>query len=202
GEVRRWRRDARVSGTRWSPCGALGAGVDPERPRRRELAELVPDHRLGDVHGHVLAAVVDRDRVSHHVRSDGLTTRPRLDDPPGLADLDEPGLDVADLADGGAAVDRHPAHLGRREPQRGEIAFLGHELHGGAGAAGELAARTRLELDVVHGRADRDVAQRQGVARARLRALAAARQVTDDDTGRGEDVALLAVEVVQQRDAG
>src|SRR5205085_17377 len=45
-------------------------------------AELVPDHRLGDVHGHVLAAVVDRDRVSHHVRSDGGTTRPRLDDPP------------------------------------------------------------------------------------------------------------------------
>jgi hypothetical protein len=95
-----------------------------------------------------------------------------------------------------------PAHLGRREPQRGEVAFLGHELHGGAGAAGELAARARLELDVVHGRADRDVPQRQGVARADLRALAAAEQIADDDTGRGEDVALLAVEVVQQRDTG
>src|SRR6266511_3315346 len=248
GEVRRWRSDARVPGTRRPPCRTLGAGVDAERARRRELAELVPDHRLGDVHGHVLAAVVDRDRVAHHVRSDGGATRPRLDDLPvagrvhrldldaqvvvderallqaarhvlppagaaasspasddelvgrlvlaagaalglaprrhrvtsagalalsaaervvdrvhgdaagvrplalpsiaaGLADLNQRRLDVADLTHRGATVDRHPAHLGRREAQRGEVAFLGHELHGRARAAGELAARARLELD-------------------------------------------------------
>ena len=35
-----------------------------ERPRGRELAELVPDHLLGDEHRHVLAPVVDRDRVA------------------------------------------------------------------------------------------------------------------------------------------
>src|SRR4029079_18529379 len=33
------------------PLGALLlAGVEPEGPGRAELAELVPDHRLGDVH--------------------------------------------------------------------------------------------------------------------------------------------------------
>src|ERR1700675_4698908 len=33
-----------------------------ERPRQSELAELVPDHVLRDVHRNVLLAVVDRDR--------------------------------------------------------------------------------------------------------------------------------------------
>src|SRR5438067_605793 len=62
----------------------------------------------------------------------------------GLADLDQLGLGVADLADGGAAVDGDAAHLGRRQAQGGEVAFLGDELHARTCAAGHLAARTRL----------------------------------------------------------
>src|SRR4029079_5584617 len=53
----------------------------PERPGGRELAELVPDHRFGDVDGHVLAAVVHRERVAHHVGGDRGPARPRLDHP-------------------------------------------------------------------------------------------------------------------------
>ena len=52
--------------------GAEGAG-------RGELAELVADHRLGDEDGHVLAAVVDGDRVADHLREDGRAARPGLD---------------------------------------------------------------------------------------------------------------------------
>src|SRR5437868_13588489 len=48
-----------------------------ERPRRCELAELVPDHLLGDEHRHVLAAVVDGDRVPDHLREDGRRAGPR-----------------------------------------------------------------------------------------------------------------------------
>ena len=47
--------------------------------RRRELAELVADHRLGDEHGHVLAAVVDGDRVADHLREDRRRARPGAD---------------------------------------------------------------------------------------------------------------------------
>src|SRR5262249_2507700 len=57
------------------------AGVVPERAGGRELAELVTDHRLGDVDGHVLAPIVDGQRVAHHVRRDGGAAGPRLDDP-------------------------------------------------------------------------------------------------------------------------
>src|SRR5262245_5304504 len=121
--------------------------------------------------------------------------------PPGLADRHEAGLAVADRAHGCPAVDRHAAHLGRGQPQRGERAFLGDQLDCNAGAAAQLGARTRLQLDVVHGRADGDVAQRQRVADADLGTLSALQYVTDCEAFRSDDVALLAVEVVEQRDA-
>src|SRR5262249_40135001 len=68
-----WRRPS-------APARSLLAGVVPEHPRRRELAELVTDHRLRDVHGHVLAAVVHRERVTDHLGRHGAAARPRLDD--------------------------------------------------------------------------------------------------------------------------
>src|SRR6059058_2480193 len=62
-----------------APRPAVVADVALERARRRELAELVPDHALGDEHRHVLAAVVHGDRVPEHVGNDRRATRPRLD---------------------------------------------------------------------------------------------------------------------------
>src|SRR4029078_1463595 len=50
-------------------------------------------------------------------------------------------------------------------------------------------------------RTDGDVAQRQGVAGTDLRPLAALEHVADLEAQRGDDVALLAVEVMPQRDA-
>src|SRR5262245_44311641 len=57
----------------------LGRGVALENPGRRELAELVADHVLGDEHRHVLAAVVHGDREADHVRQDHRAPRPGLD---------------------------------------------------------------------------------------------------------------------------
>src|SRR5918911_3162972 len=61
------------------PRSAFRAAVSAERTGRRELAELVPDHRLGDIDRDVLAPVVDRDRVPDHVGDDRGATGPRLD---------------------------------------------------------------------------------------------------------------------------
>ena len=61
--------------------GLLGLGrVALEEPRRRELAELVADHVLGDVHRDELLPVVHRDRVPDHLRDHGRAPRPGLDD--------------------------------------------------------------------------------------------------------------------------
>src|SRR3954447_5422056 len=54
--------------------------VAAERPGRSELAQLVADHRLGDEHRDVLAAVVYGQRVPEHVRNDHGLTGPGLDD--------------------------------------------------------------------------------------------------------------------------
>src|SRR5579885_3205548 len=50
-----------------------------EVPRGRELAQLVPDHVLGDVDRHVLLAVVDRERQDDHLWHHGRGARPGLD---------------------------------------------------------------------------------------------------------------------------
>jgi hypothetical protein len=64
----------------------------------------------------------------------------------------------------------------------------------------ELAAPARLELDVVDDRADRDAAQRQGVAGRDVGVLAGRDRHADAQPRGREDVGLLAVDVVQQRD--
>src|SRR5207302_6229639 len=80
------RRALRVSPRRSSSDAPLDlrlavAGVPAEGARRRELAELVPDHLLRDEDRHVLAAVVDRDRVADHLREDRRGSRPGADHP-------------------------------------------------------------------------------------------------------------------------
>src|SRR4029434_3966050 len=60
--------------------GRLGSTrVTAEQPRRRELAELVPDHVLGHVNRDELVAVVDRKGVTDEVRNDRARSSPRLD---------------------------------------------------------------------------------------------------------------------------
>src|SRR6185503_10286520 len=59
---------------------ALGR-VAAEQPRRRELAELVPHHVLGDVHRDELVPVVHREGVAHELGDDGARPAPGFDDP-------------------------------------------------------------------------------------------------------------------------
>src|SRR5207244_13640334 len=73
-------------------------------------------------------------------------------------------VDVPDLADGRAARERHAPHLAGREAKDAVALVLRDELDAGPGAARELPALARLQLDVVHERPGRDVLERQRVA--------------------------------------
>ena len=139
------------------------------------------------------------DRVHGHTTGLGLLALPAV--AAGLADLDQLVLAVADLADGGATVDHHATHLGGGHTQRGVVAFLGDQLDGDAGRTADLAALAGAQLDVVHGGADRDETQRHGVAGLDVGAVATLDRVTDVEAARSQDVGLLAVVVVEQRDA-
>src|SRR6266536_2694219 len=109
-------------------------------------------------------------------------------------------LDVTDLADGRLAADVDAAQLAARHADDRVVAFLGEQLRAGAGRPDQLAAATESQLDVVHGRADRDVCEWDRVADPNCRVRPALDRVADFEAKRGQDVALLAVLVVDQRD--
>src|SRR5439155_6496267 len=56
-----------------------GGRVAAEEPRRRELAELVAHHVLGDVHGDELVPVMHRERVADELGQHRARARPGLD---------------------------------------------------------------------------------------------------------------------------
>src|SRR3989441_10309748 len=80
---------------------------------------------------------------------------------PGLADRHVLVVEVADLADGGHAVQRDVPHLTRGQLEGGAVALFGEQLRLRARAPAELGAAALVQLDVVHEGADRDVADRQ-----------------------------------------
>ena len=110
-------------------------------------------------------------------------------------------VDVAHLADGGHAVGEHLAHLTRGQAKQGVRPFLGHQLGVGAGGAAELSAAAGVQLDVVDDRAHRNPGQHQRVARLDVRSLAGEDLVAHLEAQGSQDVALLAICVVQKGDA-
>ena len=60
--------------------GSLAAGVAAERAGRHELAQLVTDHVLGDVHADVTAAVMHSEGVTDEGREDRRAAGPGLED--------------------------------------------------------------------------------------------------------------------------
>src|SRR5215212_6494854 len=156
-------------------------------------------HRVTTTRGLALATTVRVvDRVHDHTTDGRALALPAH--AAGLAPVDVRLLGIADLADGGAAADVDVAHLAGRHPQLGARAFLRDELCADAGRAGDLGTATGPELDAVDRRTDRDVAQRQVVARLDVGADARLDRGALLHAHRRDDVALLAVGVVQQRD--
>src|SRR5437879_298431 len=107
-------------------------------------------------------------------------------------------VEVAHLPDRRHAVDRHHPHFARRQLERRPLALLRQELRLRAGAPAHLRAAARLELHVVNERADRDVAERQRVARQDVGLRPRHDRVAHFEAERRDDVALLAVTVVEQ----
>src|SRR5438105_551221 len=151
-----------LAGARSSTTTPLLAGVEPERAGRGELAELVPDHRLGDVHRHVLAPVVDGDGVADHLGDDRRAARPRLDDA-----LLVGGVQVVDLLEQ-VAVDERPL-----------LEAAGHQLPPGA-ARPAAADDERIGILALRAGAALGLApRRHRVAATRGLALAATERVVD-----------------------
>ena len=118
----------------------------------------------------------------------------------GLTDANVAVVSIAHGADGCLRVHGDHADFAGGQTDLRVRAFLSHQLSGVAGTANELAAAARNDLNVVDQRTERDVADRQGVARLDVRAFTADYGVAGLQVDRRQDVALLAVGVVEQRD--
>src|SRR5215218_2165558 len=108
-------------------------------PRLVTLGRHAPRRdRMAAAGGLAFAAA---ERMVHRVHRDAAHVRLPAQPPSaaGLADRDVLVVDVADLADRRQAGRVDLANLARRHLHRGVLAVLGHQLHGGARAARDLA---------------------------------------------------------------
>src|SRR5262249_37384288 len=121
--------------------------------------------------------------------------------PAGLADLDVLVLLVRHLTDRGAALDVDLADFAARQLHRRVRAVLRHQLRRDARRTHELTAAPLLHLEPVDHRAYGDVLELEAIAGADVGGLAGDDLVTDLQSVRSEDVALLAVRVVEEGDA-
>src|SRR3990170_33761 len=109
---------------------------------------------------------------------------------------------IAALAEGRTAFDMHPAHLAGAQPQLRIVALARDELDSRARGTSHLGAASGLQFHTVHGAADRDVLERQAVARFDRRLGTRHDPIVHARALGGDDVATLAVGVEHERKVG
>ena len=116
----------------------------------------------------------------------------------GFTELAQAMLGVRYLAQRGAAINWHFAHFTGAEAHGGVLTFTRHQLHRSTRRTRHLRALARLELDCMDHRADRNVANRQAVARLDGRCRTGVQHVARLNTFGRDDVAALAIGVKEQ----
>src|ERR1700759_413507 len=164
------------------------------------LGRLAPrGHRVAAARGEAFAAAV---RMVDRVHDDAAVMRAPAEPAgtTGLADRDVHVVRVRHRTDGAAATAVHQALLARVETKDDVVVVAADELRIGAGGTRELAALTDLHLDVVDDGADRHVAERHDIARLDVDIVAGAPGIPDRQTLRRQDIGLLTVLILDQRD--
>src|SRR6266404_2817493 len=111
-------------------------------------------------------------------------------------------VQIADLANCRHTINCELADFARRQLDQRQVAFLAEQLRGSSRCAHQLAATAWIQFNVVHHRARRNVAKLQSVARKDVSVLAGIDRRANFQTHRMQNVALVAIGVVQQRDVG
>ena len=109
-------------------------------------------------------------------------------------------IDIGNLTHDGEAFFRNVANFATRELDLAELAVFSDEFCTCTCGTSDLSALARFHFDVVDNGVQRDVAERNSVTHAEFGAFAGIQHVTNLDFGRGDDVAALAVLVLDQSD--
>jgi hypothetical protein len=119
---------------------------------------------------------------------------------PRLADFDILMVDVADLTDNSFAVLADNAHFSRREPDLRSHTLFSHQLSRCPCTARHLRPAPRVKLNVVDDGPEGDIGNRKAVARTNIRSRAGNYNVAVFEAERCDNIALLAVFVLNKGD--
>ena len=111
-------------------------------------------------------------------------------------------FNVTNLADGGVTLDVDAANLARRQAKLCPVTFFGDQLRRAARRPHHLRALARTQLDVVNRRAERDKAQRQGIAGDDVSFRPGNYRLADLQAERRDNVTLLTIGIMQQGNVG
>src|SRR3954470_9911650 len=166
------------------------------------LGRLAPRaHRVTATGGTAFAAAM---RVIDRVHGDAAIVRAPAEPAlaAGLAEIDVAVVRVGHRAHRRQARAVHDALLARVEAQDRHALVATDQLRISAGRTGDLATFAGLQLDIVDDRADRHRRQRHRIAGLHVGAFGRDDLVAGSDALRRQDVAQLAVLVLDQRDEG
>src|SRR5580692_1066254 len=139
-------------------------------------------------------------RIHRHAANGGLNALPPR--APGLTVRLVFVVQIAYLSHGCFAIHGKLANFAGRHLHQRQITFLAQQLSGSAGGTNGLPASARIQLQVMHHGAGRNVPDLQSVAWKNIRAFAGRNRCAYFQTHWVQDVALVAIGVVQQRDVG
>src|ERR1700760_600507 len=155
-------------------------------------------HRMPGARGLALAAAVRViDRVHGHAAVGGADALPAVASR--LADGYVLVVRIAHLPDRCHALDQHAPRLAGRQLQQSVVTFLRNKLCLSASRAHHLRALARPQFDIVHRGAGGNALERQRVADQDVRIRTAHYRLANLQTYRLDDVALLAIRIVDQR---
>ena len=120
----------------------------------------------------------------------------------GLTQLNVGVIGVTDNTDGSLAVQTDVTQLAGGQTNHALAVLLSHQLSADACGTNQLRALARVQLDVVDHGTNRDVLNRQAVARLDVGILGGDDLVADLQTLGSEDVCLLAVLILDESDVG
>src|SRR5690606_21460781 len=137
-------------------------------------------------------------RVHGHATYGRTDTLPALG--ASLAQRTQAVLVVRDFAQGRTALSQYYTHFAGAQTHGHVGAFTGYQLSRSTSGTRDLSTLARLQLDTMHGRTHRNIAQRQAIA-GPARPVSTGKQPIARHHALGRnDVATLTVGILQQRD--
>src|SRR5215467_899863 len=120
---------------------------------------------------------------------------------PGLADTAVLVIQVAHLSDGCHTEDVYTALFTGRQTYQRIVALFSHQLGACPRAPHHLTPTPFFQLNVVNGGAGRDILEGQRIAWPDISLRASHYPIANFELIRCDDIALLAIQVVQESDA-